>query len=423
MAIKICPICNTHNDAGLASCSNCGAGLQKVAPWQEGVGAYTPEQTELADLAESRLRWRGGTCLTLLLLAFACLLCTGIALQILIWTGVGRGMAPSAATDHAVTSFPAATDTSPPTLYLPTVTSTPLPPPTATATPTRAPCLQQVSSGDSLIALVARCGHRDLDVLALVLERNNLAAAGLIQIGQQIVIPWPTTTPAAAAEPDTTSAQGGAVDAPAATPTPRFSGALPRSTPTLQAGVMWHRVRAGETIVGIAFRYGTDLKVLSELNPEVTFSQCDFGQASGGPSCVVTVYEHQNLRVPAPTATPTLSPTPSGIATATATPVINAPAAFSPPDNRNYSVDELVTLRWVASGSLATGEVWVVYVESLSSGTVYSQATTALSLVVPAAWKETQPGWHGYRWRVQLVRRNGETVDSASRQFLWETGA
>ena len=229
------------------------------------------------------------------------------------------------------------TNTALPTRYLPTVTATPWPSPTASYTPTRTPCVQPVRSGDSLIALVARCGHRDLDVIALVLELNNLASAGLLQVGQSLDIPWPTTTAApgvTAARPAATDAGRDTVVSADAAPATRFSGAPALATPTLQAGVQWHRVSAGETIVGVAWRYGTDLKVLSELNPEVTFSQCDFGQASGGPSCVVTVYENQRLRVPAPTPTPTMSPTPSGIASATPTPVINAPAAYSPPDNR-----------------------------------------------------------------------------------------
>ena len=175
--------------------------------------------------------------------------------------------------------------------------------------------------------------------------------------------------------------------------------------------------------MALPFRYGTDLKVLSELNPEVTFSQCDFGQASGGPSCVVMVFERQNLRVPAPTLTATLSPTPSGIATATPTSIVNAPAAYSPPDSHNFASDELVTLRWVASGTLAAGETWRVIVESLSSGKDYSESTTRLSLVIPDAWKETATGWHGYRWRVQLVRESGVPIETAVRSFLWETRA
>ena len=264
-------------------------------------------------------------------------------------------------------------------------------------------------------------------MIELVLEQNDLAAAELIQVGQQLNIPWPTSTAdvlAAVLIPFTNpGAAGPPADQDDAGAGSRFSGAPARTTPTLQAGVQWHRVAAGETMVGIAFRYGTDLKVLSELNPEVTFSQCDFGQASGGPSCVVMVFERQNLRVPAPTPTATLSPTPSGIATATPTSIVNAPAAYSPPDNHNFVSDELVTLRWVASGTLAAGETWRVIVESLSSGKDYSESTTRLSLVIPAAWKETATGWHGYRWRVQLVRESGVPIETAARSFLWETRA
>ncbi len=395
-------------------------------PWQEGVGNYGPETNDLADLAESRLRWRSGTCLTLLALALAATLCTGVLLQLAIWllAGSNIALAPTAAVQLPPTSV--ATDTPVPTLYLPTVTRTPVPPPTATETPTRAPCLQKVRSGDSLIALVTRCGHRDLDVLVQVLEDNNLASAELLQAGQELVIPWPTEIAAANVPESLPGRQDNAANAgdensvSVARP---ISGGSGRPDPTLQPGVMWHQVRGGETIVGIAFRFGTDLKVLSELNPEVTFSQCDFGQASGGPSCVVTIYDGQQLRVPAPTPTPTQSPTPSGLPSATPTTTVNVPVAFSPPDNRNYNADELVTLRWVASGSLSAGETWRVVVESLSSGRTYTEATTSLNLVLPAEWKETQPGWHGYRWRIQLIQGegDGDILESDTRQFLWET--
>ena len=427
MAIKICPICNVQCAAASAQCPNCGAALARVSAWQEGPESFAPEQTGLTDLAESRLRWRCGTCATFLVLALAALICAGIGLQLVSWLGTYSVAAP-APTGQAVSSpTVAATNTLLPTLYLPTVTITPRPPPTSTYTPTRPPCLQQVKSGDSLIALVSRCGHRDLEVIELVLERNDLASAELIQVGQQLAIPWPTSTADPLAATVIPSANPGgagpAADQENAGAGSRFSGAPARTTPTLQAGVQWHRVAAGETIVGIAFRYGTDLKVLSELNPEITFSQCDFGQASGGPSCVVTVFEFQNLRVPAPTPTSTLSPTSSGIATATPTSVVNAPAAYSPPNNQNFSSDELVTLRWVASGTLAAGETWRVIVESLSSGQVNSESTTSLSLLVPAAWKETATGWHGYRWRVQLVRESGVPVETEARTFLWETRA
>ncbi len=427
MAIKICPICNVQCAAASAQCPNCGAGLARVSSWQEGPESFAPEQTGLADLAESRLRWRCGTCATLIVLALAALICAGIGLQLVSWLGANNAAAPLPTIQAVAPPTIAATDTLQPTLYLPTVTITPRPPPTSTYTPTRPPCLQQVKTGDNLIALISRCGHRDLDVIELVLERNDLASAELIQAGQQLDIPWPTTTADALAAteipPANPGAAGSAADQNDAGAGPLFSGAPARTTPTLQAGVQWHRVAAGETMVGIAFRYGTDLKVLSELNPEVTFSQCDFGQASGGPSCAVTVFERQNLRVPAPTPTATLSPTPSDVATATPTSIVNAPAAYSPPDTRNFANDELVTLRWVASGTLAAGESWRVIVESLSSGRVRSETTTRLSLVIPTAWKETATGWHGYRWRVQLVRESGVPVETEARTFLWETRA
>jgi len=57
----------------LRQCPNCGAGLESVPPWQEEAASFVPEQAGPVDLAESRLRWRGDTCLTILMLALASL--------------------------------------------------------------------------------------------------------------------------------------------------------------------------------------------------------------------------------------------------------------------------------------------------------------------------------------------------------------
>ena len=120
--------------------------------------------------------------------------------------------------------------------------------------------------------------------------------------------------------------------------------------------------------------------MLSQLNPEVTFSQCDYGNPAGGPECTVLIYAGQQIRVPAPTPTPTLSPTLSGseTATPTLTATFNAPSALSPADRALFMKNEFITLRWVASGTLSEGQTYRVRVEDMTAGKVYSADTTDL---------------------------------------------
>jgi hypothetical protein len=286
--------------------------------------------------------------------------------------------------------------------------------------------MQEVLAGDSLIALVTRCGHRDLDVIAEVLEMNNLSAPEVIQVGQTLAIPWPTPTldpnlmPTATVEGE---ADAGAMIAFV----PDSEGELVYIPPTatLQPGVTWHRVVKDENIIVIAVQYGADIKILSELNPEISFSQCDFGEFAGGPSCVVNLIEGQQIRVPAPTPTPTLSPTSSGSETPTPSPspTFNAPSAISPGDRALFRREELVTLRWVASGTLAEGQVYRVEVQDMTTKTDYFADTTELFLIVPVAWQGQDSRRHEYVWTVSVIdsdQPDDPYFVTTPRVFVWE---
>jgi hypothetical protein len=190
--------------------------------------------------------------------------------------------------------------------------------------------------------------------------------------------------------------------------------------------VAWHEVVKDETIISIAFEYGADLKILSELNPEVTFSQCDFGEFSGGTSCVVNLYIGQRIRVPAPTLTPTLSPTPSGseTPTPTVTPTYNAPSALSPSNRALFQGSELVTLRWVASGTLGAGQTYRVQINDLTSGATYSADTPDLFFILPVEWQSHDGARHDYEWTVSVIDQNHADTPLFStepRIFTWES--
>lgn len=446
MRHKVCPICGTTAHPQATKCLECGASLQGVA----AVESYEDAGPKVAapydfhygetDLIESGLKWKGATYVLGSVLALAVLACVGlgfigVARFAALFDVPGSNAAPLTATSAATLANASdfATNTPQPTRMLATVTAdapptrTPTPSPAPTETP--GPCMQEVRAGDSLIGIVSRCGHRDMDVIDTVLEMNGLSAPEVIQVGQTLEIPWPTATVDPEAQPTETSEnaeEAGTNPLVAFLPDDEDEiviAALP--TATLQPGVTWHQVVSGETIIHVASQYGANVKILSELNPEVMFSQCDFGQFGGGPSCLVNLYEGQRLRVPAPTPTPTLSPTPSGSETATPspTPTYNAPSALSPGDRALFQREELITLRWVASGTLAEGQVYRVTVKDVTANKTHAGDTTELFFIVPEAWQGQDNRRHEYEWTVSVIdSRNPDNphFSTRPRTFVWE---
>ncbi|MCA9914504.1 MAG: LysM peptidoglycan-binding domain-containing protein, partial [Anaerolineae bacterium] len=196
-------------------------------------------------------------------------------------------------------------------------------------------------------------------------------------------------------------------------------------TPTLPAGVMWHTVQPEENIITIAVDYNADVKTLSELNREIDFARCDFGQRFGGAECIVQLFQGQRLRVPAPTPTPTLSPTvdPNATATPTATPTFNRPSPYSPADQSIFYVDELITLRWTPSGTLNPGEAYRVDVVDETSGITYTAYTEEIFFIIPQEWQGTQQQRHEFTWRVGIVSTDSPDAvryQTETQRFTWQ---
>jgi hypothetical protein len=441
-----CPICRTLQPLEATRCHNCGAALDGVAvttPMQARTvkrkrqpqplleapptAAWDEGETDLYEGSLPRLPMQG-----LLVIVCTLVVVTGIAYFIARQVA-GSLLRPTSMPTLTVTTlkatevptFGAEGDNTPPptntrtaiavvpTLALATVTPAP---PTATITPTRGPCTQKANKGDTVYGMAARCGHRDLSIVPIILELNNMKDAGQLQIGQTLIIPWPTPTGGA-------PAQSGA-----ATGTP---GAVSPAEPTLPAGVTWYKVKKGDTAVSVAYTFHTDMKTLRDLNPEIQFSNCDFGQPGGGPDCTLKpiLGEGQRVRVPAPTPTPTLSPTYTGseTATPTATPTFNAPFSQSPSDNMLFEASELPTLRWVASGELGPNDLYVVTVHDTATNVVHTAATRDLSFQLPADWQPTDGKRHTFEWSVAVASQgeNGTPTPSAftteTRTFTWQS--
>jgi hypothetical protein len=180
-----------------------------------------------------------------------------------------------------------------------------------------------------------------------------------------------------------------------------------------------------ENIIVIALQYGVNVEVLSQLNPEITFSQCDFSLDTGGANCIVQIYEGQLIRVPAPTPTPSLSPTPSGseTPTPTATPTFNAPSALSPSNRESFRADEFVTLRWVASGTLSPGQVYRVDVIDQTTGSVFSASTKELFFIIPEGWQGQNNENHTYSWTISVINTDSPGNPfyiTEARTFVWQ---
>jgi LysM repeat protein len=418
----------------------CGATLAEVAPASDAPKAAVKPGYDYrygeTDLYEGELKRGGDKLLFAGALMLLLVICGALALV------MGSGLLATPFSDPSatasITPVPTqggvavatasaiilATNTSRPIPNLVTVTPAP---PTDPPPPSPTLCSRIVQSGDTLLSIAINCGHRDLAVIDLIVEQNGLTSAEALQLGQEIIVPPPTPL-GTETEPMTDATSDGTPDASAeiaqaesATPDP-----LVFPTETLQPGVAWHTVQPNETMLSIAVTYGASAEVLSQLNPEIPFLQCDFEFDSGGPRCTVLLGQGQRVRVPVPSATPTLSPTPNGseTPTPTATPTYNAPSALSPGDRSLFQRDQLITLRWVTTGTLGADQIYRVRVRDLTSGIIWVADTQELLFIVPIAWQGTESRRHEYEWSVSVIdlaNNDAAIFTTQPRTFIWES--
>jgi hypothetical protein len=446
--VQQCLICQAFQPLEANRCTNCGAALNGVLvtgvtlergkprrvtgkPTLEGPSGGAWDDGE-ADLHEGLLPAMPLRSLTF---GVAVVMLIGvIGFFVAVQTGVINfeptpTLAPtSTSTDVPVVSAgnvspPPPTNTKPPTApaaipTLPLATVTPAPA-TATITPTQGPCEQRAGKGDTVYGMAARCGHKHLSIVEVIIHDNAMKDANSLQEGQLLIIPWPTP-------------EGGGEDGLGPEPgSAAAAGDAPAGESTLPAGVGWYTVKLGDTAVAIAYNYRTTMKTLRDLNPEIQFLQCDFGMPSGGPSCNLRplLAEGQRLRVPAPTPTPSLSPTYTGseTATPTGTATFNAPFSQSPDDNMLYESSELPALRWVASGQLSSSQVYLVTVVNLTINQTYTATTHDLSFQLPGDWQPNDGRPHKFQWSVAVASLNDQStpipsaLTTETRTFTWHS--
>ncbi len=431
-AFKVCPICETRNQRQAVLCVTCGTTIADVAP-QASTRERDPAEPRYdfrlgeTDLAEESLS-QTGRILSALLVLLILLGAAGIAFAVLSsrakdTVGAAVGSTP---TDKPTRIAGPTVTPGPPTA---TFTASPIPTIAPTDTLTPSPCLRKVAAGDSLIGIVTRCGHRNLDILPTVMKLNAIADEALIQIGQEIIVPLPSPTldPAATAastdegEIDSASADSSSIELALLA----FDPLAPTETPTLLPGIMWHTVEPDENMIVIALQYETDAKALSDLNPEIEFLLCDFGLAYGGPECTVQLKQGQRMRVPAPTPTMTAIPTASGSETPTPLPTatFNAPIAQSPANGASFLSLEQITLRWVATGRLSATETYRIVLTDTDTGARYTAETRELFYIIPASWGPQDKNSRNYSWHISVLDTSSGRIShsSAERSFVWQS--
>lgn len=430
-AFKVCPICETRNPRHAALCSTCGTTIADVAPLHStrtDQAPVTPYEYSLgeSDLAEESLN-RAGQLMSVVLILLILLAAAGIAIAMLSRRQSDSGAA-GASSPPTIKPARIAGPTVTPGPPTATYTSSPVPRAAPTDTATPAPCLRKVVAGDSLIGIVTRCGHKNLTILPTVMHLNGITDETRIQIGQEIIVPLPSATldPAAIATP---TAEHEVDSASADTVADRlsllaFDPFAPTETPTLLPGLMWHIVQPDENMIVIAVAYETDAKALSDLNPEIQFSLCDFGLAYGGAECTVHLRQGQKIRVPAPTPTITPIPTASGSETPTPLPTatFNAPIAQSPPEGAFFATQQRVTLRWVATGRLSPTDVYRIVLIDSDTGSIFSAETNELFFIIPSEWSPKDANSHHYAWQVSVLDTATGDISHSSqeRTFVWQ---
>ncbi len=423
---KVCPICEARNHRNAALCSTCGAAIADVQPGRasdasENASATYDYRYGETDLAESSLAFQGRIG-SLILLALLMIALAGLALFFLarqLSQGDSALAAPSETASPTRMAGPSVTP------GLPTATRKPSPPPTATSTliPSPAPCLRTVAEGESLIAIIARCGHTSLAILPTVMALNDIRDETLVRVGREIIVPRPSPTANPQAAPPAGEARSRS-EQTSQLERLAFDPFAPTMTPTLLPGLMWHHVQPDEDMIYIAVVYETNVKMLADLNPEIEFPLCDFGEVFGGPECTVQLRVDQPVRVPAPTPTITPIPTASGSATPRPSPTatFNAPVAQSPADQAFFAPDDRVTLRWVGTGKLAADEVYRIDFANLDEERRFRAHTRELFLIVPAEWQSQAASSHRYAWQVSVWNEARQTTSYTSepRALLWQ---
>ena len=267
----------------------------------------------------------------------------------------------------------------------PTETATITPTPTDTAAPTEIPTDTPIPPIDYTVRSGDTCGGLavafSVSVQSIVIE-NKLPASCIISVGQQLKIPYPTSTPK-----------------PPPTEIPN------EATQTAQAcEKVTYTVQANDTLGSISANYNVPQDAIKFYN----------GLASDnvllGTTIIIPLCER--FATPGPTPTATL-PAPY-------------PAAnlLLPADGAAFTLaNDVVTLQWAGIGTLRENEAYQVTIEDITSGQGrrLTDYVTDTKFIVPTSFRPNDNLAHVIRWWVSTVRQNG--VDEQGQPIYDSAGA
>jgi LysM repeat protein len=355
---QICPTCGTRLSENAARCLVCGTELTAKAATKsktEGMGASRMPEITLS--------------LPMALGALTAVLLIGALVVYLILSSGATGATISQPTD-------AGTPTATPTI---TVTATETLPPTDIPTFTPLPPFDYtVRTGDTCGIIAS---NFSVSVQSIVVA-NNLPSTCIINVGQNLKIPYPTATPA-----------------PPPTDVPN------QATQTAQAcEKVQYTVQANDTLGIIAANYNVPqdaIKFYNGLSSDNVFI---------GSTIVIPLCERFATPGPTPTATPP--------------PPYPAANLLLPADGAAFTLaNDVVTLQWASIGTLRENEFYQVTVEDVTSGEGrrLNDYVTDTKYIVPTSFRPEDDLAHVVRWWVTTVRQNG--VDEQGEPIYESAGA
>ena len=362
---RICPICESNVGSAATKCLVCGA---ELASDDIQSNAEIPASSEKVRKSSVNVP------VTVIIGAITFMVLGGLAL-LLVSSGNNPFLESTATITPSATSVPTFTQS-------PTKIPTKLP--TSTSLP---PIVHKVIEGDNCILIAVTY---DVSVQS-VLQLNGFTQSCPLLVGQEVLVPVPTATPA----PTITSTM------------------VPLAL--TQAARPVHVVSAGESLSSIAAYFGVSFKSMAEVNGKLP------------PDYAISIGE--SLTIPIDMPLPTSGPTP----TETSLPPYPAPNLLNPSDGQAISyVEQAVSLQWTGIANLREDEVYLVTVEDVTSGKAKriqdSTITTRYVLNVDMKPSESVP--HVFRWSVVTARQVGVSseglplyepagITSEVRTFTW----
>jgi len=167
-----------------------------------------------------------------------------------------------------------------------------------------------------------------------LLADNELSSAGALRVGQRLLIQGHGT--------DRHGDRDGAERSAATPPAPTNSGAATSSAAVNTASWLY-RVRPGDTLTGIAQRFGLASETIAAANTDAVLTPLRVGLRLRVPTRAVAASDQDGS--PAVAAAPTATP-PSGAATAAPTPA----AASTGPAVQDGTIEALLTAQAQAAG-------------------------------------------------------------------------